>query len=94
MSSGTVLGGRKATKTAAMATPAESLNMTPKETKAQRAERVKAESRKQALKTKNNETQQAIAEGMRLIKKDIFQDVFDKEPHVAGRIFREGNSPL
>ena len=21
-------------------------------------------------------------------------DVFDKEPHVAGRIFREGNSPL
>ena len=65
-----------------------------KETKQEKAERIKAQSRKEAKQTKANETKQAVSEGMKLIKQDKYADVFDKEPHKAGRVFKSGNSPL
>lgn len=68
--------------------------MNRQETKQEKAERIKAESRKEAKRTKMAETAHAISEGMKLIKKDKYADVFEKEPHRAGRMFKSGNSPL
>lgn len=65
-----------------------------KETKAERLAREMAESRHQAKLVKMHETQQAISEGMKLIKKDKFENVYDKQPHKAGRVFIAGNIPL
>ena len=74
------------------AVPAEEIVLI--ETKLEKAERIRLESRKEAMRTKTNETSQALKEGKKLIKKDIYGDVFIKQPHRAGRIFKSGNSPL
>ena len=82
---------KKASIATAIAEPEEPIR---KETKLEKAERIRMESRKEAIRTKNNETNQAINEGKKLIRKDKFEDVFNKEPHRAGRVFKSGNSPL
>lgn len=37
---------------------------------------------------------QALTEAHKLIKRDKYADIFDKEPNRAGRVFKSGNSPL
>jgi len=64
----------------------------PQETKLQKAERIRQQSRKEAVRTKKSEISQALAEGHKLIKTDKFKDVFNKNPHKAGRVFKAGNS--
>ena len=64
------------------------------ETKIEKAERLLAESRKEAKRTKRNEMAQAMEEGQNLIYKDKFSDCYDKQPHRAGRVFKSGLSPL
>lgn len=64
------------------------------ETKLEKAERIRKESKAEAIRTKKNETNQAMQETKNLQKKDKFADVFDKSPYKAGRVFKSGNSPL
>jgi len=46
------------------------------------------------VRTSKYETKDALKQADRLVRKDKFSDVFDKEPHHAGRVFKSGNSPL
>lgn len=81
-----------ATKKMSVQTPNTDLNKV--ETKAEKQARLEAQSRREAVRTAKKETQLAAQEADRLVRRDKFSDVFEKEPHRAGRVFKSGNSPL
>lgn len=76
----------------------ESEKITPPEdsfaAKQERERQHLIKSRQEALRSRAEEQRFAQKHAQKLIKTDKFSDVFDKEPHKAGRVFRSGLSPL
>lgn len=71
--------------------------LSPLDTFAAKQERERQQqiaSRKEALRSRAEEQRFAQEQAMSLQKVDKYQNVFDKEPHRAGRVFKAGNSPL